>query len=113
MPLPRLLVVEGNTESGRALYRAADKGKDQSYVLGVLTPAQLAASLFPLGESQKSDVRAEAATRGLLVADKTDSYDVCFIPDGDTARWLRDRIGTAPGDVVDSDGTVRVSLNAQ
>ncbi|HEU0133142.1 MAG TPA: tRNA 2-thiouridine(34) synthase MnmA [Mycobacteriales bacterium] len=88
------------------LYRAADTVKDQSYVLGVLTPEQLAASLFPLGGSLKSEVRAEAAARGLLVADKTDSYDVCFIPSGDTAAWLRDRVGVAPGPVVDGDGTV-------
>ena len=92
--------------SGGALYRAADAAKDQSYVLGVLTPGQLAASLFPLGSSLKSEVRAEAAARGLLVADKSDSYDVCFIADGDTAGWLRSRVGVAPGEVVDTDGAV-------
>jgi tRNA-specific 2-thiouridylase len=91
---------------GGALHRAADVAKDQSYVLGVLTPAQLAASLFPLGTSLKSEVRAEAAARGLLVADKSDSYDVCFIGDGDTAAWLRSRVGVVPGDVVDADGSV-------
>jgi tRNA-specific 2-thiouridylase len=89
-----------------ALYRAVDTAKDQSYVLGVLTPPQLAASLFPLGPSRKSAVRAEAAARGLLVADKSDSYDVCFIADGDTAGWLRSRVGVVPGDVVDSNGAV-------
>ncbi|HEX8002130.1 MAG TPA: tRNA 2-thiouridine(34) synthase MnmA [Mycobacteriales bacterium] len=89
-----------------ALYRAADAAKDQSYVLGVLTPEQLAASLFPLGPSLKADVRREAAERGLLVADKSDSYDVCFIADGDTAGWLRSRVGVVPGDVVDTDGRV-------
>jgi tRNA-specific 2-thiouridylase len=89
-----------------SLFRAVDSAKDQSYVLGVLTPAQLAASMFPLGGSLKSEVRAEAAARGLLVADKSDSYDVCFIPTGDTAGWLRSRLGSAPGDVVDADGAV-------
>ena len=89
-----------------ALYRAVDTAKDQSYVLGVLTPDQLAASLFPLGPSPKSSVRAEAAARGLLVADKSDSYDVCFIADGNTAGWLRSRVGVVPGDVVDADGAV-------
>jgi tRNA-specific 2-thiouridylase len=89
-----------------SLHRALDAAKDQSYVLGVLTPAQLRASLFPLGPSLKSDVRLEAAERGLLVADKADSYDVCFVPDGDTAGWLRARVGAAPGDVVDSSGAV-------
>jgi tRNA-specific 2-thiouridylase len=88
------------------LYRAVDTAKDQSYVLGVLTPSQIAASIFPCGMSVKSEVRAEAAARGLLVADKSDSYDVCFIPDGDTAGWLRSKVGVAPGPVVDSDGTV-------
>jgi tRNA-specific 2-thiouridylase len=88
------------------LSRAADAAKDQSYVLGVLTPSQLAASLFPLGPSLKSSVREEAASRGLLVADKSDSYDVCFIPDGDTAGWLRSRVGVVPGPVVDTDGAV-------
>jgi tRNA-specific 2-thiouridylase len=92
--------------SDGALYRAADPAKDQSYVLGVLTPSQLAASLFPLGGSLKTEVRAEAARRGLLVADKGDSYDVCFVPDGDTAGWLRARVGEAPGDVVDTSGAV-------
>jgi tRNA-specific 2-thiouridylase len=95
-----------DTADGRELHRAVDPAKDQSYVLGVLTPSQLAASLFPLGGSLKSDVRAEAARRGLLVADKGDSYDVCFVPDGDTAGWLRARVGEAPGDVVDTSGAV-------
>jgi tRNA-specific 2-thiouridylase len=89
-----------------SLHRAVDTAKDQSYVLGVLSPAQLAASLFPLGDSLKSEVRLEAAARGLLVADKGDSYDVCFVPDGDTAGWLRERVGVVPGDVLDVDGSV-------
>ena len=76
--------------------------KDQSYVLGVLTAQQLAHSMFPLGDSLKSDVRADASERGLLVANKPDSYDICFIPDGDTAGWLRNRIGAEPGEIVDA-----------
>ena len=92
--------------AGGSLYRAADAAKDQSYVLGVLTPAQLAASLFPLGGSLKSEVRAEAVARGLLVAEKPDSYDVCFVADGDTAAFLRSRVGVAPGPVVDESGAV-------
>ena len=70
------------------LHRAVDPGKDQSYVLGVLTQDQLRRSFFPLGASLKSEVRAEAARRGLLVADKPDSHDICFIPNGDTAGFL-------------------------
>ncbi|MHB8340676.1 MAG: tRNA 2-thiouridine(34) synthase MnmA [Mycobacteriales bacterium] len=88
------------------LRRARDLAKDQSYVLGLLTPAQLAAADFPLGGSTKPEVRAEAAARGLSVAGKRDSYDVCFVPDGDTAAFLTDRLGRAPGPVVDVDGQV-------
>ena len=70
------------------LHRAVDTAKDQSYVLGVLTQDQLRRSFFPLGTSLKSEVRAEAALRGLRVADKPDSHDICFIPSGDTAGFL-------------------------
>jgi tRNA-specific 2-thiouridylase len=83
------------------LRRSVDLGKDQSYVLAVLTAGQLAHSIFPLGDSTKATVRAEAAARGLAVADKPDSHDICFIADGDTQGWLRDRLGEAPGDIVD------------
>ncbi|MCA0331122.1 MAG: tRNA 2-thiouridine(34) synthase MnmA [Actinobacteria bacterium] len=91
------------TPHGRELHRAVDPAKDQSYVLAVLDAEQLAGALFPLGGSTKDDVRAEAARRGLLVADKPDSHDICFVPDGDTAGWLRDRLGEAPGLVVDAE----------
>jgi len=87
------------------MHRAVDHGKDQSYVLGVLTQDQLAHSLFPLGDSEKTSVREEAAERGLLVAHKPDSHDICFIADGDNAGWLREKLGDrAPnhgGDIVD------------
>ncbi len=86
------------------LHRAVDPGKDQSYVLGVLDQAQLQHSMFPLGVSLKSEVRAEAARRGLLVADKPDSHDICFIADGDTAGFLRERLGARPGPIVDEQG---------
>ena len=76
------------------LHRAADTGKDQSYVLGVLTQEQLAHSLFPLGDTPKPAVRREAAARGLLVADKPDSHDICFVADGDNAGWLREKLGS-------------------
>lgn len=94
----RLVDVDGC----RQLHRATDIEKDQSYVLAVLTERQLHQAIFPLGDSVKSDVRAEAAERGLLVANKPDSYDICFIPDGDTAGWLRSRLGERPGDIVDA-----------
>jgi tRNA-specific 2-thiouridylase len=88
------------------LRRAVDKDKDQSYVLGVLTAAQLRHAVFPIGDTPKPQVREEAAQRGLAVADKPDSYDICFIPSGDTRTFLGTRIGMRRGTVVDSDGTV-------
>ncbi len=86
------------------MHRAADDAKDQSYVLGVLTQRQLAHSLFPLGDTPKSQVRAEAEALGLRVASKPDSHDICFVADGDTAGWLRDRLGPAEGVFVDQQG---------
>jgi tRNA-specific 2-thiouridylase len=91
---------------GGTLMRAADEGKDQSYVLAVLTRDQIAHAMFPLGDTPKTGVRAEARERGLLVADKPDSHDVCFIADGDTRGFLARQLGTAPGKIVDADGTV-------
>ncbi len=92
---------------GLELHRAADDAKDQSYVLGVLTAEQLAHTYFPLGTTpSKAVVRAEAAERGLLVASKPDSHDICFIPDGDTKGWLAEKVGTATGDIVDRSGAV-------
>jgi len=88
------------------LWRSVDPDKDQSYVLGVLTPEQLARAEFPLGDSTKTQVRAEAARRGLAVATKPDSSDVCFIADGDTAGFLAGRLGAAPGPIVDTRGEV-------
>jgi tRNA-uridine 2-sulfurtransferase len=91
--------------AGARLHRAADPRKDQSYVLYVATPAQLARTLLPVGELTKAQVRARALAAGFRVADKPDSYDVCFIPDGDTAGYLADRLPPAPGAIVDVDGT--------
>ena len=91
----------------RQLHRAAAWAKDQSYVLGVLTADQLAHAMFPLGATpSKAQVRAEAAERGFTVAQKPDSHDICFIPDGDTRGWLAEHVGTAPGDIVDRTGAV-------
>ena len=92
---------EGNPE----LHRAADWAKDQSYVLGVLTHEQLKHSMFPLADTpSKAEVRAEAERRGLSVANKPDSHDICFIPDGDTAGWLAEKIEMTTGDIVDESG---------
>jgi tRNA-uridine 2-sulfurtransferase len=88
--------------SGGVLRRSVDAGKDQSYVLAVLTRDQLAHAIFPLGDSTKAEVRAEAAGRGLAVADKPDSHDVCFVADGDTRGFLRGLLGERPGPLVDA-----------
>jgi tRNA-specific 2-thiouridylase len=94
-------------QAGRPrLRRSVDPAKDQSYVLAVLTAGQLGRAMFPLGDSTKAQVRQEAAARGLAVADKPDSHDVCFIPDGDTREFLAGRLGQAPGQIVDTGGHV-------
>ena len=89
--------------AGGRLFRSVDAAKDQSYVLAVLRADQLAHAVFPLGDSTKAEVRREAADRGLAVADKPASHDICFIPDGDTRGFLGRRLGETPGDVVDAD----------
>ena len=88
------------------LRRAVDAEKDQSYVLAVLTAEQLRHALFPVGDTPKPQIRAEAAERGLAVAAKPDSHDICFIPSGDTQAFLGKRIGVHRGAVVDAAGTV-------
>jgi len=92
--------------SGGVLRRAADPAKDQSYVLAVLTADQLSHAMFPLGDTPKDQVRAEAAQRGLMVADKPDSHDVCFVADGDTRGFLSRQLGQDPGPIVDQAGAV-------
>lgn len=88
------------------LYRAKDQAKDQSYVLGVLTQEQLAHAIFPLGQSFKSQIRAEAESLGFEIANKPESMDICFIPDGDTAGFLYRHLGSRPGQIVDGSGKV-------
>ncbi|SDD51969.1 tRNA (5-methylaminomethyl-2-thiouridylate)-methyltransferase [Sanguibacter gelidistatuariae] len=91
----------------RELHRSPNTAKDQSYVLAVMGPSRLARAMFPLGAYEtKDEVRAEAAARGLSVSNKPDSYDICFVADGDTQGFLRDHLGSKPGDIVDTDGTI-------
>lgn len=97
--------IREDADGHRELHRAAAWAKDQSYVLGVLTAEQLEHAVFPLGATpSKDEVRAEAAARGLTVAAKPDSYDICFIPDGDTRGWLADKMGAEPGEILDQSG---------
>ena len=90
---------------GKTLHRAVDPLKDQSYVLAVLTVEQINGAIFPLGDTEKVDIRVEAEARGLAVAQKPDSHDICFVPSGDNAGWLRDRLGSETGPIVDQSGT--------
>jgi len=92
----------------RALFRAADPERDQSYFLYATTPEQLARLRFPLGERDKAETRALARDLGLSVADKADSQDICFVPQGRYSDII-DRLkpGAAqPGDIVHLDGRV-------
>jgi tRNA-specific 2-thiouridylase len=91
----------------RELHRSPNTAKDQSYVLAVMGPERLRRAMFPLGAFESKDaVRAEAAARGLSVSAKPDSYDICFVADGNTKGFLQERLGTKTGDIVDVDGTV-------
>lgn len=82
----------------RTLLRGADPAKDQSYFLFDLGPAQLANIRFPVGGLDKAQVRARARALGLATADKPESQEICFVPDGDTAGAVeRIRPGAAPG----------------
>ena len=95
--------------SGRhQLLRGQDASKDQSYVLYAMTQEELARTLLPLGDKTKAEIRAIAAKRGLVTADKPDSQDICFVPDGDYAGFLTEKMGLSavPGDIVDRSGQV-------
>ena len=96
-------------EGGRYhLLRGRDRGKDQSYVLYQLTQAQLAHLLLPVGEYDKPSIRALAAEAGLLNADRPDSQDICFVPDGDYVGFLQrsGHLTLRAGDFVDKAGRV-------
>ena len=84
------------TEQGWELRKAADAAKDQSYFLHTLTQEQLAHTAFPLGEMTKTEVRAIAGELGFVNAQKTDSQDICFVPDGDYADVVCAQTGCRP-----------------
>lgn len=94
--------------AGPELHRAADANRDQSYFLFATTAQQLAYLRFPLGALPKPAVRAAAAELGLAVADKPDSQDICFVPEGRYTTVI-DRLrpqGAVPGEIVHLDGRV-------
>ena len=84
--------VERAADGRFRLLRGRDPQKDQSYFLFALTQEQLAHAAFPVGELNKAEVRAYAHARGLPVADKPDSQEICFVPDGDYARFVEKRL---------------------
>ncbi len=90
------------------LLRGRDRSKDQSYVLYQLRQHQLAHLLLPVGEYDKPSIRRSARQAGLINADKSDSQDICFVPDGDYTRFLQEYGGVnmIPGDFVDRAGHV-------
>jgi len=90
------------------LKKGLDQSKDQSYVLYALTQEQLAHTVFPLGDLQKSQVREMAEASGFVNARKPDSQDICFVPDGDYAKViaLHSEKRPEPGNFVDRDGNV-------
>ena len=94
-------------EDGRYLLKKAlDLSKDQSYVLFNLTQKELSRTVFPLGEMTKAQARALAAEHGLENADRKESQDICFVPDGDYAKFIEKYTGkkTPEGDFVDKEG---------
>ena len=103
-----------NAGSGRyELRRAVDTAKDQTYFLWGLTQEQLAATEFPLGELTKPEVRELARRRGLPVAEKAESQEICFVPSGNYIRFIEayleeqgGRLPSGPGEIVSSDGRV-------
>lgn len=110
--------VDHDVQSGRyLLLRAVDSSKDQSYFLFELSQQQLAKAVFPLGELTKEQVRETARRHGLVVADKSESQEICFIPDDDYAAFIErnheDIVGKsdgtnlfAPGQIVGTDGRI-------
>lgn len=91
-----------------ALARGVDPKKDQSYVLYHLDQETLSHMLFPLGDMKKTETRELAAANGLVNADKGESQDICFVPDGDYARFIEERRGISThGDIYDIDGNYR------
>jgi tRNA-specific 2-thiouridylase len=109
-PLARRYTGEGESPiKGKfQLLRAVDRNKDQSYVLSVLNQDKLSHAMFPLGELTKPQVRQIATKKGLPVADKAESQDLCFLSDGDYRRFLERNAPDSirPGPIRDTSGRV-------
>lgn len=100
--------VENDVSTGRyRLLRGADANKDQSYFLFTLSQSQLAHAMFPVGALEKPAVREVARELGLQVADKPDSHEICFVPDGDHAAFLaRQGAASGEGSILDTEGRI-------
>ena len=97
----RPLRAAGPHRRGVELHRAVDPGQGPVLRARGADPGPAAARVVPAGRSHKPEVRAEADRRGLAVADKPDSHDICFIADGDTAGFLSRHLGAPAGELVD------------
>jgi tRNA-uridine 2-sulfurtransferase len=107
--LPHLSEKPGETPAGEiALCRGLDESKDQSYVLFGIQRRLLPRLMFPIGEYRKEEIRQIAERLGLRVAAKRDSQEICFVPDQDHARFIRQQRGPldTSGEIVTTDGTV-------
>lgn len=95
-------------DGSKFITRGDDPRKDQSYFLARLSRDQVQHALFPLGNKQKSDVKAQAISLGLIEKEKGESQDLCFIPNGDYVRFILDRHPelAKPGNIVDSSGKI-------
>jgi tRNA-uridine 2-sulfurtransferase len=99
-------VMYDDTARRYRLLRSADRDKDQTYFLFSLTQDQLRRAMFPVGHLTKAEVRAQAKRTHLVVANKPDSHEICFVPDGDAGGFVERQLETVPaeGEIVDSAG---------
>jgi tRNA-uridine 2-sulfurtransferase len=100
------IVAPQTADGSFELHRAVDRDKDQSYMVYMLSQSDLARLYFPIGGMSKADVRAQAAARGLASADRPESQDICFVPNGDYRNLLREEAPASlrPGPIVDLAG---------
>ena len=98
--------VRTGLDGTRTLHKGVDGSKDQSYVLFTLGQQELQRLLLPVGEYRKDDIRRLAAETGLLVADKPDSQEICFIPNDNYRQFVADRVKPRPGNLVSTRGVV-------
>ena len=98
--------VRKNEEGRYELLKGVDASKDQSYVLFTLGQNELSRLLLPVGEYPKEEIRRVAADSGLLVADKPDSQEICFIPNNNYREFVSERVRPRPGNLINVDGEV-------